>query len=59
MEFNKYKPLNKRAVRTIFDIYVCIIPIFKKKITDSGLYAYFNMGRHYICHYFTPSDSEV
>ena len=25
-------------------------------ILDAGLYAYFNMGRHYICHYFTPSD---
>jgi hypothetical protein len=30
MEFNKYQPLNIRVVNTIFDIYVCIMPIFKK-----------------------------
>jgi hypothetical protein len=27
--------------------------------SNAGLYAYFHMGRHYICHYFTPSKSEV
>ena len=28
-------------------------------ILGCPLYAYFNMGRHYIGHYFTPSESEV
>jgi len=31
--------------------------LLKKKFLDVGFYAYFNMDRHYICHYFTPSDS--
>ena len=33
--------------------------LFRKQFSDAGLYAYFNMGRHYICHYFTPSEREV
>jgi hypothetical protein len=34
-------------------------PTVLVKLSDAGLYAYFNMGMHYICHYFTPSESEV
>jgi hypothetical protein len=33
--------------------------IFVKILHLAGLYAYFIMGRHYICHYFTPSDSSA